>query len=118
MEMDFIDAVLELVFIQQRLVHPAIGIGIAFADMVGVLAMHEQQIEPHAARRLAVHRIQYVRGQASNTRHKLLSLSFPCPADYRKFVTFQGGAARFFTNWSTFVALASRPPAVKLRQRQ
>ena len=65
MEMDFVDAVLELVFVQQRLIHPAVGIGIAFGNMVRMVTMHEQQIQPHAARRLAMHGIEHVCRQAS-----------------------------------------------------
>jgi hypothetical protein len=39
-----------------------------------VVAVHEQQLDPHAPRGLAVHGIQDMRRKASTTRHVLLRL--------------------------------------------
>ena len=69
-------AMLELRAFQQWLIHPAIGIGVAFRNMVRVVAMHKQQVKAHAPRRRAIHGIQYMRSQASRTRHLFF---FPSP---------------------------------------
>ena len=58
--------------LEQRLVDPAIGIRVAGKDMMGVIAMHHQEVEAHAASRCPMHGIEYVRRQASNTRHLVI----------------------------------------------
>lgn len=72
MKADLEFAVLELVFTQKRLIHPPIGVGVAVHQMMGVVAMHEMQLQPHSARRLAMHRIQNMRRQASTGHYRLL----------------------------------------------
>ncbi|GLQ55677.1 hypothetical protein GCM10010862_29360 [Devosia nitrariae] len=65
-------ALLELVIGEQRLVEPPVRIRIAFHQVMRVVAMDEEKIDPHAARRLSVRGVQNMGRQATGTRHKLL----------------------------------------------
>jgi hypothetical protein len=60
---------MEVLPLQQRLLRPPIGIGIAGEQMVRVIAMQHQEVKPHARSGLAVHRIEDVGRQPSGTRH-------------------------------------------------
>jgi hypothetical protein len=54
---------------KERLVNAPIRIGVRGENVMGMIAMHHQEVEAHAACRLPVHGVEYVRRQASNTRH-------------------------------------------------
>ena len=57
------------VALEQRLVGAAVGVGVGRQEVMAVVAVQHQQIEPHAGGRLAVHGVEDMGGQACFTRH-------------------------------------------------
>jgi hypothetical protein len=62
-------AEMEMLALEQRPVRPPVGVGVSGQEVVAVVAMQHQQIEPQAGGRPAVHGIEDMGREARNPRH-------------------------------------------------